>query len=76
VHVAAGADGADPMPPRALGPADVVADAELPAHERRLLVSEPEPAFLAGLADDGEISCRAEEDDCLLEQLRGHLPIV
>src|SRR5439155_10738360 len=40
------------------------------ADERGLLLAEAEPAALAGLADDGEISCRAEEDDRLLEQLQ------
>jgi hypothetical protein len=35
-----------------------------------MFLAEAEPAALAGLADDGEISCRAEEDDCLLEQLQ------
>jgi hypothetical protein len=46
-----------------------VGDPELAAHERRLFVTKTEAAPFTGLADDGEISCRAEEDDCLLEQL-------
>jgi hypothetical protein len=50
----------------ALGPAEVVPDAELAAHERQRLVAEPESAPLASLADDGEIRGRAEEDDRLL----------
>ena len=70
MHVPAGADGADPMAATALGPADVVAVAELAAHERRLFFAEAEAAALAGLTDDGEVSCRAEEDDRLLVQLQ------
>ena len=70
MHVAARAECADAVPTLALGPTEVVADAELAADERGLLLAEAQPAALAGLADDGEISCRAEEDDCLLEQLQ------
>src|SRR5205814_10665562 len=69
VDVASRAEGADAMAPPALRPAEVVPDAELAADERRLFLAEPQTASLAGLADDGEISCRAEEDDRLLEQL-------
>src|SRR5204862_6451970 len=70
VHVAPGADGADAVAAPALRPAEIVADPELAAHERWLLLTEPEAAPLAGLADDGGISCRAEEDDRLLEPLQ------
>src|SRR3954468_15623600 len=70
VHVPAGADGADPVAATALRPADVVAVAQLPAHERGLFFAEAQPAALAGLADDGEVGCRAEEDDRLLVQLQ------
>jgi hypothetical protein len=45
-----------------------VATAELAADEGELFLPEAETATLAGLADDGEISCRAKEDDGLLEQ--------
>src|SRR2546426_468508 len=70
VHVAPRADGADTVAALTFGPGEVVAEAELAADERGLLLAETEPAALAGLADDGEISCRAEEDDRLLEQLQ------
>jgi hypothetical protein len=69
VDVSAGPNGADPVAAWALGPAEVVGDPELAADDRRLFISEAEAAPFAGLADDGEISCRAEKDDCLLEQL-------
>ena len=70
MHVAPRTDGADAVAALALGPGKVMAEAELAADERGPLLAEAEPAALAGLADDGEISCRAEEDDRLLEQLQ------
>src|SRR5437762_14236960 len=70
MHVAPRTDGADAVAALALGPGEVMAEAELAADERGLLLAEAEPAALAGLADDGEISCRAQEDDRLLEQLQ------
>ena len=70
MHIAACTEGPDAVSTLALGPTEVVADAQLAADERGLLLAEAQPAALAGLADDGEISCRAEEDDRLLEQLQ------
>ena len=56
MHVAPRTDGADAVATLTLGPGEVMAEAELAAHDRGLLFSEAEPAALAGLADDGEIS--------------------
>jgi hypothetical protein len=66
MNVSAGADGPDPVTALALGPPEVMPDAELAADERQVLVAEPKTAPLAGLADDGEIRGRAKEDDGLL----------
>src|SRR5437763_17169140 len=68
VHVPTRADGADAVAALALGPGEVVTDAELAADERRVLLAEGEPAALAPQADDGERRCRAGEDDRLLER--------
>ena len=67
-------DGANAVSVLALRPPEVVADAELAADDRRLLLAEPEPAALARLAHDGEVACRAEEDDRLLVQSEPTLP--